>query len=165
MTARHFPFHRRRERAFSLVEVTLALGIMAIAFIPIFGMLPVGMQTYRDSADKTQTIRITQKLLAEAQQTPFDKLSTLYSEVTYYDDEGEEIIVTSGGEPPNYIYSAMIEPVSENVSNNNTSTVGISSTSTQMVLIKVAKNKRVDKLTQGEKPMVQIAFALADVRL
>ncbi len=67
----------RAQRAFSLVEVVLALGIIAFAFVANIGMLPVGLQTFRDSADKTQTTQIAQNLLAEAQQTPFENLGAL----------------------------------------------------------------------------------------
>ena len=38
---------------FSLIEVTLAIGIIAFAFVALFGLLPTGMQTFRASVDTT----------------------------------------------------------------------------------------------------------------
>jgi uncharacterized protein (TIGR02598 family) len=47
--------HRSRAcRAFSLAEVTLALGVAAIALIGVMGMLPVGLKTQRTSANQTK---------------------------------------------------------------------------------------------------------------
>ena len=39
--------------AFSLVEVTLALAVMAIGLIAILGLIPQGVQSSRDAADNT----------------------------------------------------------------------------------------------------------------
>ena len=39
--------------AFSLVEVTLALGIAAFCLIAVFGLMPVGVQTNRNAISQT----------------------------------------------------------------------------------------------------------------
>ena len=39
--------------AFSLVEVTLALGIAAICLVALFGLMPVGVQTNRSATSQT----------------------------------------------------------------------------------------------------------------
>ena len=39
--------------AFSLVEVTFAMAVAAVAIISIIGMLPHAMEMSRDSADRT----------------------------------------------------------------------------------------------------------------
>ena len=45
-------------RAFSLVEVTLALGIIAFALVAILGLLPVGMKTAQDSHEQARATDI-----------------------------------------------------------------------------------------------------------
>ena len=40
-------------RAFSLVEVTLALGIVAFALVSIMGLLPVGLRTVKNSHEQS----------------------------------------------------------------------------------------------------------------
>lgn len=41
-------------RGFSLIEVTLSLGVLAVALVAIFGLMPVGMTASRDAANDTQ---------------------------------------------------------------------------------------------------------------
>lgn len=52
----------RKVSAFSLVEVTLAIGIIAIAFVGIFALIPVGLNSSRDAIDDTATSLITQDI-------------------------------------------------------------------------------------------------------
>jgi uncharacterized protein (TIGR02598 family) len=40
--------------AFSLVEVTLALGVAAFCFVAVLGMLPVGLKTQQGSVNQTK---------------------------------------------------------------------------------------------------------------
>ena len=49
-----------RTAAFSMVEVTLALGIVAFALLAIFGLLPVGLTASRNAADDTRTSMVAQ---------------------------------------------------------------------------------------------------------
>ncbi len=46
-------FIRRNRRAFSLIEVTLAMGILAFAIIPLFGLLTIGLNTNRTNIDRS----------------------------------------------------------------------------------------------------------------
>jgi type II secretory pathway pseudopilin PulG len=47
--------HRSQSRsAFSLIEVTLALGVAAFCLIAVLAMLPVGLKTQRTSANQTK---------------------------------------------------------------------------------------------------------------
>ena len=64
----------RHKRGFSLVEVVMAIGIVAAAFIPLVGLLPVGMNAFRQSMDTTIASGIAQKVINEAIQTDFDTL-------------------------------------------------------------------------------------------
>lgn len=84
--------HRRAESAFSLVEVTLAIGIIAFAFVALFGLLPTGMQTFRASVDATNDVTILQDMNAMVQVTGWKNIDSLDStgtgDVYYFDEEG-----------------------------------------------------------------------------
>lgn len=154
--------------AFSLVEVTLAIGILSFAFVAVFGMLPVGLQTFRDSSDKTVTTRIAQQLLAEVQQTPFNNISGMVGPLHYFDATGAKL--GSATSPSvsgldGYVYSAIIQDAPSSALDHNESVTGLSPDRTRMILIKITKNKLADALPQDEKPLAQFAFAIADMQL
>lgn len=44
----------QKVRAFSLVEVTLAIGVIGFALIAVFGLVPVGLKSGRESVDATR---------------------------------------------------------------------------------------------------------------
>lgn len=52
-------------QAFSLVEVTLALGITAFCMISLFGLLPVGLNTNRNSIEQTSAASIANTVVAD----------------------------------------------------------------------------------------------------
>jgi type II secretory pathway pseudopilin PulG len=55
----------RAPAAFSLVEVTLALGVAAFAFVTVLGMLPVGLKVQQTSVHQTIATKITSEILAD----------------------------------------------------------------------------------------------------
>ncbi len=59
-----------RSAAFSLVEVTLALGIAAFCLIAIFGLMPVGVQTNRNATSQTAATNIIAAVIADLRATP-----------------------------------------------------------------------------------------------
>jgi uncharacterized protein (TIGR02598 family) len=61
---------RRGNCAFSLVEVTLALGIAAFCLIAIFGLMPVGVQTNRNTTSQTAATNIVAAVVADLRATP-----------------------------------------------------------------------------------------------
>jgi type II secretory pathway pseudopilin PulG len=61
---------KRGSSAFSLVEVTLALGIAAFCLIAIFGLMPVGVQTNRNSTSQTAATNIVAAVMADLRATP-----------------------------------------------------------------------------------------------
>lgn len=86
---------RVRNLAFTLVEVTMALGIVSCSLLVIVGLLPVGLQTLNDSAVQYGITTITQKISSELQEIPFDPSSsnptyaiTQLSGTNYYTREG-----------------------------------------------------------------------------
>jgi len=58
-------FGLRRVHAFSLVEVTLALGVAAFCLIAVFGLIPVGLQTNRNATSQTAATNIMAFVVAD----------------------------------------------------------------------------------------------------
>jgi len=56
--------------AFSLVEVTLALGVAAFCLIALFGLIPVGVQTNRSATSQTAATSIIAAIVADLRATP-----------------------------------------------------------------------------------------------
>ena len=55
--------------AFSLVEVTLALGIAAFCLIAVFGLVPVGVQTNRNATSQTAATNILSSVVSDIRAT------------------------------------------------------------------------------------------------
>ena len=60
----------RTRNAFSLVEVTLALGVAAFSLLAIFSLLPVGLQTNQRSIEQTASVDILSAVAADLRATP-----------------------------------------------------------------------------------------------
>ena len=56
--------------AFSLVEITLALGIAAFCLLAVFGLMPVGVQTNRNATSQTAATNIIAAVIADIRATP-----------------------------------------------------------------------------------------------
>ena len=77
------------QSGFSLVEVTLALGIIAFAFVALFGLLPVGLGTFRSAIDTNNEARIVQGIVGKAIATNYNNLKKQDpKEIYYFDEEG-----------------------------------------------------------------------------
>jgi uncharacterized protein (TIGR02598 family) len=55
---------------FSLVEVTLALGIAAFCLIAVFGLVPVGVQTNRNATSQTAATNILSSVVSDIRASP-----------------------------------------------------------------------------------------------
>lgn len=60
----------RSTSAFSLVELTLALGIAAFCLIAVFGLVPVGVQTNRDATSETTATNILSSVVSDLRASP-----------------------------------------------------------------------------------------------
>ncbi len=60
----------RSTAAFSLVEVTVALGIAAFCLVAVFGLMPVGVQTNRNATSQTAATNIMAAVVADLRATP-----------------------------------------------------------------------------------------------
>ncbi len=54
---------------FSLVELTLALGVAAFCLIAVFGLMPVGVQTNRNATSQTRATNIAAAVAADLRGT------------------------------------------------------------------------------------------------
>jgi uncharacterized protein (TIGR02598 family) len=78
--------------AFSLVEVTLALGIAAFCLIAVFGLMPIGVQTNRNATSQTAATNVMAAVIADLRATP--KTATTSTQFT---------LGFSGCAPPNSV--------------------------------------------------------------
>jgi type II secretory pathway pseudopilin PulG len=82
--------------AFSLVEITLALGIAAFCLIAVFGLMPVGMQTNRNAKSQTRATNLMAAVMSDLRATPRTKTTSLQfciplsgsPPALYFDSEG-----------------------------------------------------------------------------
>ena len=65
---------RQQRQAFSLVEVALALAVLAVALVGLIALMPSGMSNFRAAMDTSVTAHIAQRILQDAQQAEFDRL-------------------------------------------------------------------------------------------
>jgi uncharacterized protein (TIGR02598 family) len=100
-----------RRAGFSLVEVTLAIGVVAFAFVALFALLPGGMTTFRRTIELGVCSQIAQQVISDLQQTEFARLvgsGTVVSNggqsfrwpamgdsrLRYFDEAGNEVLVS-----------------------------------------------------------------------
>jgi len=124
-----------RRAAFSLVEIALAIGIVSFAFVGLFGLLPVGLNTFRQAIDNSVGSQIVQRLVNEAQQTDFPeliKITAAQPSTRYFDDQGNELTADK-----DYLYTAELSVLAPTAL-PNTSTPATQSLAT--VTVKLANN-------------------------
>jgi len=73
--------------AFSLVEVALALGIVAFCLFAVFGLMPVGMQTNRNAASQTAATNIIAAIVADLRTTPTAATTSPQFAITFGTDK------------------------------------------------------------------------------
>jgi uncharacterized protein (TIGR02598 family) len=97
---------RRRKRcaAFSLIEIALALGVLSFGFLATFGLIPVGMGTFRQAMDTSIGSEIVQRVLNDARQTDFNDLilasGSNGKSFRYFDNQGNELQTANSGVAP-----------------------------------------------------------------
>ena len=85
---------RANHSGFSLVEVTLAIGIAAFCLIAVFGLIPVGVQTNRNATSQTAATNIIASVIADMRATT-SSISPQYgitfgsSKTLYFDGAGQ----------------------------------------------------------------------------
>ena len=87
-------FSRNQSRSgFSLVEVALAIGIVAFAFVSLFALMPTGLNTFRAAIDTSNETWIMQGMNAMIQTTDFAGVEDFgfkkSGEIFYFDEEAK----------------------------------------------------------------------------
>ena len=90
-------FYSRSLRAFSLVEVVLALGLCAFALISLVGLLPVSLNTARDTVETTRRSKAVQQVVSELTQSRFTNVSNLSTKEWGFDYEGIATNISGAG--------------------------------------------------------------------
>ena len=94
---------------FSLVEVTLALGIAAFCLITLLGLLPLGMQTNQSAVSQTAAASILSSVVADLRATARSNPTSPQYDITfgtakllYLDDQGRVVTPTDPNAPPRF---------------------------------------------------------------
>jgi uncharacterized protein (TIGR02598 family) len=72
--------------AFSLVEVTLAIGIAAFCLITVIGLIPVGVQVNRNATSQTRATNIMATVIADLRSTSKTKFGSARFGITIPSD-------------------------------------------------------------------------------
>lgn len=59
----------RSERAFSLVELTLAIGVAAFCLLAVFGLLPVAQSSHQNASEQTVANGLTSEVISDLRAT------------------------------------------------------------------------------------------------
>lgn len=94
-----------RRSGFTLIEVTISLGIVAFAMVSLVGLLPAGLSNFRTAMSQTIESQIVQGLSEEIALTDFANLADLEGKKFTYDNSG---ISTRSGDPAT-IYTATVK--------------------------------------------------------
>lgn len=112
----------RHSSAFSLVEVTVAMGIVATVLVALLALLPYGMDSIREAKSTQVQARIANEIISELQvadwgsEPAYRKLAEYNGVVHRYDSEGTRIDDKADKNKQDTIYKAMIEvPVQDKV--------------------------------------------------
>lgn len=96
----------RCSRAFSLVEVALALGILAVGMVGVMALLPVGLDSARQVYNETSAASLARSALANLQinYSSLPPNRTLTNEIWFATAEG---VRTNSSNPPAFFQIAV----------------------------------------------------------
>ncbi|MGB8355391.1 MAG: Verru_Chthon cassette protein B [Chthoniobacteraceae bacterium] len=126
---------RKSQSAFSLVEVVMAIGVVAFAFISVLGLIPTGLNTFKQAVDASVGAQIVQRVMNEAEQTDFSVLtsgstSTISKPMRYFDEQGNELTATNGA----------IYQVNTRITPSTSISANASYTTVATVIVQIANN-------------------------
>src|SRR5438046_10450415 len=96
-------FSLRRIHAFSLVELTFALGVAAFCLLAVFGLMPIGVQTNRNTNSQSAAANIMAAVIADlrAASRLYDNSKTyLVGDQVFYNSNCYVVKDTSTGNIP-----------------------------------------------------------------
>lgn len=119
----------------------MAIGVFGFAFAAIMGLIPMGLNNFRQAMDASVGTQICQRVLNDVQQTDFDTLTGGSLDDRYFDEEGNEVSKTS-----KYIYQVKtVVSATTAVPNAESPFPGLAT-----VLVQIANNPA--HLTPGTDP-------------
>lgn len=77
----------RDARGFSLIEVVIAIGILAFSAMVILGLLPTGLTSFQRSSQSTVAARLATEVQSELQQVG---LTNFVTDTTFFDADGQQ---------------------------------------------------------------------------
>lgn len=102
--------HPTTLRAFSLIEVVFALGIIATVGVTMIGLLPSGFKNVKEAGDLAVNSRILQSVSSDALTSDWKEYEEQFTADgklwRYYDDQGNTLD-DKGAQ--NHIYTALIQ--------------------------------------------------------
>jgi uncharacterized protein (TIGR02598 family) len=114
------PPQRGNAHGFSLIEVAIAVSILAVALVALLGLMPAGLSNFRKAMDTTVTAQIAQRIIQDFEQAEFDEVIDLPNlprdaksycppnftfrapkvnepRLRYFDDQGNELVPPNNG--------------------------------------------------------------------
>lgn len=85
--------------------MSLAIGIVAFGLVSMVGLLPAGLQVFRQAMDLTLETQMVQHIVADAGQLEFNRLTELESRDYFFDDTGSLVDASN----PLKLYSGNVE--------------------------------------------------------
>jgi uncharacterized protein (TIGR02598 family) len=110
-------------RAFSLVEVTLALGIAVFCILPIIALLPIGIQWTQATARETAAANLATAVSSDLQATPAGTSTSPYFGFTLSGPSTNNYLISEAGQKvtaisssqPTYLVTVVFSPPSKTI--------------------------------------------------
>jgi uncharacterized protein (TIGR02598 family) len=156
---------RRQARAFSLVEVVLALGVTSFVLMALVGTLPAGVKSVKDSMNDSARANILQEIRAELEEVSFGSSSsasdnidsTLTAQTNYYSPEGLLLTPTGSGVPTGSYYQATFAPTNAVIPGTGSSPTYFQYESAQSIAVIISYP--VSAPSTSQKEMTNYLFA------
>jgi len=104
----YFPvFSIFRRKGFSLVEVTLALGLCAFTLVALLGLLPVALNSARSATEISRSAKAIEHMASELSQSRFTNVVGMANQTRYFDYDG---LVTTNTNDAYFTVRATIVP-------------------------------------------------------
>lgn len=93
-------------RAFSLVEVVLALGVASFAMLSVLGLMPVALSSAGDALETSRVANIIQVVGSDLTQQGHSQLKSAAQPERFFDYEGVE---TQASEDPHFRVNVVVD--------------------------------------------------------
>jgi uncharacterized protein (TIGR02598 family) len=71
-------------RAFSLVEVTMAIGIISVSLLTMLGLIPIGLNGLKSAADDTVRAQVSQHIASKLLLLPYSQIDAYVDQMPLY---------------------------------------------------------------------------------